>query len=104
MKSSNLALPALIVLMFVANVTQSQEKKPGTQNGRSVIGETRKDPDQFDCKSDLVYSKPNGNPLMLDLYIPKAGKGPFPTVLMFNGTGPFTKGRAGLRRHAIALS
>jgi dienelactone hydrolase len=51
-----------------------------------------------------VYSKPGGKPLMLDLTLPKEGKGPYPAVLMFHGIGSFTNGRAGLRDHTFALA
>jgi acetyl esterase/lipase len=53
---------------------------------------------------DLVYGKAGGIPLMLDLALPKGGKGPYPAILIFHGTGPLTKGRAAMRDYTLALA
>jgi dipeptidyl aminopeptidase/acylaminoacyl peptidase len=53
---------------------------------------------------NLVYSKPNETALMLDVAIPKEGKGPFPAILLFNGIGPLSNGRAGPREYALGLA
>lgn len=42
---------------------------------------------------DLVYRTVGGQPLMLDLAWPRAGKGPFATVVVIHGTGLLTRGR-----------
>jgi acetyl esterase/lipase len=53
---------------------------------------------------DLVYGKAGDIPLMLDLALPKGGKGPYAAILIFHGTGPLTKGRAAMRDYALALA
>ena len=40
-----------------------------------------------DIKRDIEYSRPDGKPQLLDLYLPKEGEGPFPVVMWVHGGG-----------------
>src|SRR5262249_12337580 len=42
---------------------------------------------------DLTYCQLKERELQLDLAYPMAGKGPFPAVVFFHGSGPLAKGR-----------
>lgn len=39
------------------------------------------------AQRNLEYAKADGKPLLLDLYVPKEGKGPFPLVIWVHGGG-----------------
>lgn len=55
-------------------------------------------------EADIVFSEMEDLQLKLDVAIPKNGKGPYPTILVFHGIGPTTKGRAGMRDYILALA
>ena len=48
-------------------------------------------PDGVEMKKDVVYARPGGRDLHLDLFLPKTGTGPFPAVVYIHGGG-FSKG------------
>ena len=55
-------------------------------------------------RPDLTYRTVGQCELKLDLVLPDQGEGPFPTVVLFHGAGPFTKGRKGLMPWAKELA
>jgi acetyl esterase/lipase len=65
-------------------------------------------PDNVTVHHNLVYSKAGNRQVLADLYLPKAGSGPFPAVVYVHGSGMPGKGREGskdaFRRQAALLA
>ncbi len=65
---------ALVILMVVPANAQNKKQTPKLAPNTKTI-------------KDIEYSKPNGKPQLLDLYLPKKGDGPFPVVMWVHGGG-----------------
>jgi acetyl esterase/lipase len=61
-------------------------------------------PDDVEMKRDVVYGKGGGRDLKLDLFLPKAAKGPRPAVVYIHGGGWSGGSRIAFRRQAAYLA
>ena len=87
---------SLVVVLLVAGLFACRSDAQGNKNVKV--------PANVIFQPDLIYAKAGDIPLMLDLALPKGGKGPYPAILIFHGTGPLTKGRAAMRDYTLALA
>jgi acetyl esterase/lipase len=61
-------------------------------------------PDSVELKSNIVYANPGGRDLHLDLFLPKAGSGPFPAVVYIHGGGWQNGSKAAFQRQAAYMA
>ena len=100
---SSFAAALLIAAHFLpCEMRGAQEKVPSGRDAKA--GAKIETPANVSFKPDLVYGKAGDIPLMLDLALPKGGKGPYPAILIFHGTGPGTGERAAMREYTLALA
>ncbi len=52
-----------------------------------MLNRTPEPPDSIVFDKDVVYTKIDGTPLLLDLARPKTGAGPFPAIVCIHGGG-----------------
>ena len=45
------------------------------------------DPDRYSLAKDVIWASPDGFDLTMDIYTPKAGKAPYPVLIIFHGGG-----------------
>src|SRR5262249_34850179 len=89
---------SIAVLLVIAahflprEMSGAQEEVPSRKDAKAAAKET---PANVSFET-IVYGKAGDIPLMLDLALPKGGKGPYPAILIFHGTGPGTGGRAAM--------
>jgi acetyl esterase/lipase len=61
-------------------------------------------PEGVELKKDVVYASPGGRDLHLDLYLPKAGAGPFPAVVYIHGGGWVNGSKTAFQRQAAYMA
>jgi len=61
-------------------------------------------PDSVQMLSGLTYAKVNGKELKLDLFVPKAGAGPYPAVVYVHGGGWSGGNKTQFHRHAAHMA
>ena len=61
-------------------------------------------PEGVELKRDVVYAKGGGRDLHLDLFLPKAGAGPFPAVVYIHGGGWVNGSKAAFQRQAAYMA
>src|SRR5215468_3429220 len=83
-----------LLLLAAAGAARAQNR----QNPPFVL------PDSVDLQRDLVYSKPGGSELHLDLFLPKQGAGPFPAVVYVHGGGWQNGNRQAFQRQAAYMA
>jgi acetyl esterase/lipase len=91
---------SLLIAALVGKVG-AQEQRPSKNAKASCNVDV---PANVIFQPDLVYGKAGNIPLMLDLALLKNGKGPYPAILIFHGTGPWNRGRAAMREYTLALA
>jgi acetyl esterase/lipase len=87
---------SLVAVLLVAGLFVCRSDAEGNTNVKV--------PADVVFQPDLIYGKAGKIPLMLDLALPKGGKGPYPAILIFHGTGPGTGGRTAMREYTLALA
>ena len=87
---------SLVAVLLVAGLFVCRSDAEGNTNVKV--------PADVIFQPDLIYGKAGKIPLMLDLALPKGGKGPYPAILIFHGTGPGTGGRTAMREYTLALA
>lgn len=94
--------PARTVLLFSV-LGLLRPAGASAQPTHTACGARAITPDAPRLHADLLYATHDGAALKLDLVLPRDAHLPYPVVIVLHGTGTFSTGRIGIRKHAEAL-